>query len=298
LRRRPLPLRSSDCLILGVANGFRQPTFCDADAYDRLAVGTIAALCTVVLTRLRTDPATRVYRVESMSSRPGSPEGQGCPAGCRLAEFDVGEDVGLADAGLFDGVVAAVGPDRINGPVGGGDAVVVADERPRSEEPQVRIPRPGADPTLRPAAAIVGRGRLPGVDVAVGRVAAAVEPDGVQVAVGAGVDPGEELVVVGRATTRLGAQEAGVGPVQAAVVGLLDRDVGAGGRPVDVVLVQVGQRAGPLVVVDRQRVGGPEEGGRQEVAEVGVVDELARLVDVDRAGQEAGPAVGGLLQRR
>jgi hypothetical protein len=37
-------------------------------------------------------------------------------------------------------------------------------------------------------------------------------------------------------------------------------------------------------------------GRGQEVGSVGVVDEMARLVDVDRAGEEAGPAVGRFLQ--
>jgi hypothetical protein len=62
--------------------------------------------------------------------------------------------------------------------------------------------------------------------------------------------------------------------VEAAVAGLLDRDVGARHRPVDVVLVDEGQ----------------------DVAGVGIVDELPWRVDVDEGGQEARPAVGRLLE--
>ena len=75
--------------------------------------------------------------VPAPAARAGQSSPEGRPDGGRLAELDLGEDVGLADAGSFNGVVGAVGSDRVDGPVRGGDAVVVADERPGGEEPQV-----------------------------------------------------------------------------------------------------------------------------------------------------------------
>src|SRR6266545_2683777 len=213
-----------------------------------------------------------------------------------LEQLDVGEDVGLADAVLAEVAVAAVGPDRVDDPVVGGDAVVVADERPGREEPFVGVPGPGADPERAPGAAVVGRHRLPGVDVVVGRVAPAVEPDRVEVTGRVGVDPREELVVAGTPAAGAPAQRARVAPGEAAVTRDLQGDVGTGGRGVHVVLVEERQRPGRPVVVQRGGVGRPEHRRRQQVARVRVVDELARLVDRDRAGQEAGTAVGRLLE--
>src|SRR4029077_2664821 len=121
---------------------------------------------------------------------------------------------------------------------------LIADERPAAEEPEVGIPGPCADSAAVPAGAAVGRPGLPGVDVDVGRVEPAVEPDRVQVAVAGPGYPGEELVVAGGLAGLVDRQEPGVGPVLSAVGGPLEGDVGLGHRPVDVVLVQEGQRPG------------------------------------------------------
>src|SRR5215510_16068775 len=123
----------------------------------------------------------------SRSQRLGCPCGTGTQFG-GLSGFDVGEDVGFADAGAGYCGVPPVGPDRVDVGAADRDAAVVADEGSAAEEPEVGVPGPGADPAAGPAGPAVGRPGLPGVDVDVGRVEPPVEPDRVQVA---GAGPGD-----------------------------------------------------------------------------------------------------------
>src|SRR5437588_1325689 len=91
--------------------------------------------------------------------------GEQAPQAGGLSGFDVGEDVGFADAGAGDRGVPPVGPDRVDVGAADRDAVVVADEGSAAEEPEVRVPGPGADPAAGPAGPAVARPGLPGVDV-------------------------------------------------------------------------------------------------------------------------------------
>src|SRR6516162_9088932 len=151
----------------------------------------------------------------------GARQPPGAPGG-GVSGFDVGEDVGFADAGAGDRGVPPVGPDRVDVGAADRDAVVVADECPAAEEPEVGVPGPGADPAAGPAGPAVGGPGLPGVDVDVTRVEPPVEPDRVQVAVAGPGDPREELVVARGLPRAVDRQEPGVGPVLSAVGGPLD----------------------------------------------------------------------------
>src|SRR6266849_6125196 len=84
--------------------------------------------------------------------------------GKRSADLDIREDVGLSDPGLVEGAISAVGPDGVDGDLGGCNLVVVANEAAAREEAVERIPGDGADPAAAPGDTIVAGRRLPRVD--------------------------------------------------------------------------------------------------------------------------------------
>src|SRR4051794_28958596 len=158
------------------------------------------------------------------------------------------------------GRVAPVGPHGVLEAARLGESVVVADERARREERQVRVPRDGADVPVRPALAAVGvaHERL---DQRVPRVVAVVVEDDVPAGLSRrGRDPREELVVRGRgAPVVLYADVLDVTPARTVVARALERDVRARARRVDIVLVDVAESLRGVVERERRRDRDPRE---------------------------------------
>ena len=173
----------------------------------------------------------------------------------------------------------------------GRERVVVTDEGAACEEPVVGIPVLRADLGAGEVRPVVVRHRLPRVDPYVGVVLPTIEPDHVEAPGLVRCGPREELVVDGRLAVRPGREEPRVCPVHPTVARGLVGDVGLRGRPVDVVLVDVQQVAGPRAVGQRSRVRRAEVRRRNGVGTGAVVEVrvLPGLVDLHRVERNVCP---------